>query len=81
MAENDAGVAGARSNMVVADAGEAVIDADWIYYDKVVGASGPGDSADGEREAVQRSHGSRDDDHLVLLGSSTHTTYLAHHYR
>ena len=42
------------------------------HGDVVVGASGPGDLADGEREAVQRSHGTGDDDHLVRLGSSTH---------
>ena len=62
MAEDDAGAARARSNVVevVADAGEAVADA-------------------GEREAVRRSHGSGDDDHLVLLGSGTHTPYLVRH--
>ena len=40
MAEDDAGVAGARSNMVgaVADAGEAVVDADWICASFVVKA-------------------------------------------
>ena len=38
MAEDDAGVAGARSNVVgaVADAGEAVVNADWIYASFVV---------------------------------------------
>ena len=38
MAEDDAGVAGARSNMVgaIADAGEAVVDVDWIYASSVV---------------------------------------------
>ena len=38
MAEDDAGVARARSNMVgvVADAGEAVVDADWICASFVV---------------------------------------------
>ena len=38
MAEDDAGVAGARSNVVraVADAGEAVVDADWIRASSVV---------------------------------------------
>ena len=38
MAEDDASVAGARSNMVgaVADAGEAVVDADWICASSVV---------------------------------------------
>ena len=50
------------------------------HGDEVVGASGPGDLADGEREAIRRSHGTGDDDHLVLLGSSMHTPYLAHHY-
>ena len=38
MAEDDAGVAGARSNVVgaIADAGEAVVDADWIRASPVV---------------------------------------------
>ena len=38
MAEDDAGVARARSNMVraVADAGEAVVDADWICASSVI---------------------------------------------
>ena len=53
----------------------------WGRGDEVVGASGPGDLAGGERGAVQRSHGIGDDDHLVRLESSTHTPYLARHYR
>ena len=48
---------------------------------EVVGASGPGDLADGEREAVRRSHGAGGDDRLVCLESSTHTPYLARHCR
>ena len=38
MDEDDASVAGARSNVVgaVADAGEAVVDADWIRASSVV---------------------------------------------
>ena len=38
MAEDDAGVARARSNMVgaVADAGEVVVDADWIRASSMV---------------------------------------------
>ena len=38
MAEDDAGVAGARSNVVgaIANAGEAVVDADWIRASSVV---------------------------------------------
>ena len=38
MAEDDAGVAGARSNVVgaVVDAGEAVVDADWIHASSMV---------------------------------------------
>ena len=38
MAKDDAGVAEARSNMVraVANAGEAVVDADWICASSVV---------------------------------------------
>ena len=38
MAEDDVGVAGARSNVVgaIADAGEAVVDADWICASSVV---------------------------------------------
>ena len=38
MAEDDATVAGARSNVVgaVADAGEAVVDADWICASSLV---------------------------------------------
>ena len=38
MAEDDVGVAGARSNVVgvVADAGEAVVDADWICTSSMV---------------------------------------------
>ena len=51
------------------------------HGDEVVGASGLGDLADGEHEAVRRSHGTEDDDHLVRLRSSTHTPYLARHYR
>ena len=51
------------------------------HGDEVVGAGGLGDLADSEREAVRRSHGARDDDHLVCLGSSTHTPYLARHCR
>ena len=51
------------------------------HGDGVVGASGLGDLTDGEHEAVRRSHGTRDDDHLVCLESSTHTPYLACHYR
>ena len=51
------------------------------HGDEVVEASGLGDLADGEREAVRRSHGTRDDDHLVRLESSTHTPYLARHCR
>ena len=51
------------------------------HGDEVVGAGGPGDLADGEREAVWRSHRARDDDHLVCLENSTHTPYLARHYR
>ena len=53
----------------------------WGHGDEVIGASGLGDPADGEREAVRRSHGTGDDDHLVRLESSTHTPYLACHYR
>ena len=52
-----------------------------LHGDEVVGAGGPGDLADGEREAVRRSHGTGDDDHLVRLGSSMHTPYLARHCR
>ena len=48
---------------------------------EVIGAGGPGDLANGEREAVRRSHGAGDDDRLVCLGSSTHTPYLARHCR
>ena len=51
------------------------------HGDEVVRASGLGDLADGEREAVRRSHRTGDDDHLVRLESSTHTPYLAHHCR
>ena len=38
MVEDDAGVVGARSNMVraVADAGEVVVDADWICASSIV---------------------------------------------
>ena len=38
MAEDDAGVAGARSNMVraIADAGEVVVDIDWICASSMV---------------------------------------------
>ena len=38
MVEDDAGVAGARSNVVgaVADAGDVVVDADWICTSSVV---------------------------------------------
>ena len=49
------------------------------HGDEVIGAGGPGDLADGEREAIWCSHGARDDDHLVCLESSTHTPYLARH--
>ena len=51
------------------------------HGDEVVGAGGPGDLADVEREAVWRSHGAGDDDHLICLESSMHTPYLARHYR
>ena len=51
------------------------------HGDGVVGADGPGDLANGEREAVRRSHGAGDDDRLVFLGSSMHTPYLALHCR
>ena len=51
------------------------------HGDGDVRAGGPSDLADGEREAIWRSHGTRDDDHLVRLESSTHTPYLARHYR
>ena len=51
------------------------------HGDEVVGASGLDDLADGEREVIQRSHGTGDDDHLVRLGSSTRTPYLACHCR
>ena len=38
MAEDDDGVAGAKSNVVraIADAGEAVVDADWICASSVI---------------------------------------------
>ena len=38
MAEDDVGVAGARSNVVraIANAGEAVVDVDWICASSVV---------------------------------------------
>ena len=38
MAEDDAGVAGARSNVVgaITDAGEVVVDIDWIRASSVV---------------------------------------------
>ena len=51
------------------------------HGDEAVGAGGPGDLTDGEREAVRRSHEAEDDDHLVRLESSTHTPYLARHCR
>ena len=51
------------------------------HGDEVVEVSGPGDPADGEREAVRLSHGTRDDDHLVRLESSMHTPYLVCHCR
>ena len=51
------------------------------HGDGDVRAGGPSDLADGEREAVGRSHGAGDDDHLVCLESSTHTPYVAHHCR
>jgi hypothetical protein len=51
------------------------------HGDEVVGASGLGDLANGEREAVRRSHGAEDDDHLVRLESTTQTPYLARHCR
>jgi len=43
--------------------------------------SRPSDLADGERETISHGSGSWDDDHLVRLGSCTHTLYLAHHCR
>ena len=51
------------------------------HGDEVVRASGLGDLTDGEREAVRRSHGTGDDDHLVRLESIMHTPYLACHCR
>jgi hypothetical protein len=38
-----------------------------------------GDLADGKREAFGHGSGSRDDEHLVRLGSCTHTPYLVRH--
>jgi hypothetical protein len=49
--------------------------------DEVVGAGGPGDLADREREARRRGHGVGEDDHLTRLKSSTHTPYLVCHCR
>ena len=43
--------------------------------------SHPSDLADGEHETFGHGSGSWDDDHLVCLGSYTHTPYLARHYR
>jgi hypothetical protein len=39
----------------------------------------PGDLANGEGETFRHGRGSGDDDHLVRLGSCTHTLYVAHH--
>ena len=41
----------------------------------------PGDLANGEHETFGHASGSSDDDHLVRLGSCTHTPYLARHCR
>ena len=41
----------------------------------------PSDLADSEHETFSHGHGSWDDDHLVRLGSCTHTPYLARHCR
>jgi len=40
---------------------------------KAAAVSRPSDMADGEREAFNHGRGSWDDDHLVRLGSCTHT--------
>jgi len=48
---------------------------------EAVEASGPGDLADGEPEAVRHDREVEDDDHLARLGSCTHTPYLARHCR
>ena len=48
---------------------------------EATGVSCLGVLADGEREAFSHGSGGRDDDHLVYLGSYTHTPYLARHYR
>ena len=46
-----------------------------------VRSSGPGDLANGEREAVRHSHGIGEVGYQVRLGSCTHTPYLTHHSR
>jgi len=48
---------------------------------EAVEAGGSGDLADGERETARDGREVRDDDHLVHLGSCTHTPYLACHFR
>jgi hypothetical protein len=48
---------------------------------EAVDAGGPGDLADGEREAVRHGREVGDDDHLACLRSSMHTPYLARHCR
>jgi hypothetical protein len=48
---------------------------------EAVDTSGLGDLTDCEREAIYHGHEVKDDDHLARLGSCTHTTYLARHYR
>ena len=48
---------------------------------KAVAASCPSDLPDGERETFNHGRESWDYDHLVRLGSCTHTPDLARHYR
>ena len=48
---------------------------------KAAAANCPSDLPDGERETFNHSRGRWDDDHLVHLGSCTHTPYLACHCR
>jgi len=49
--------------------------------EEAIEIGGPGDLADGEREAIRHSRKVSDDDHLVRLGSCTHIPYLVCHYQ
>ena len=89
VAEEDAGVAGARSNVVgaVADAGEVVVDADWICAYSVVMAmklSEPVVQVTWPMVNVRPFGVAMEPKMMTILfvwGAVRTPPYLAHHYR